>query len=405
MNDRPNHQFEQSQSATRLKTPLDVWVLYSDDEFKVRIARELMACLGVNFEFHALDKLDVSVFRGNAFPDLIFVQTGEGWATQISQLQHADIDKSDHDMAMIVFGEDTDHASLRMALRLGASDYLSDHITHEELMPILAAFAESKVESNEFAELFLFINTKGGMGATTLCLNSAIEVAINSPGKVLYLDLDLHFGVATDYLNLNPSYSLTDAIEQSEDLDEISLQSLVTKHDSGLRLLSFNHETPLENYEQSKRIGSLIPILRRYYKYIFVDMSAGADCTFSSVMSQASKAFLITQQNLIALKNASSIIRSLRYEYGIQNDSMALVVNRFEKKQQIRLKDIEGSMLGIELFTIPNDFKVSIESTNLGKPFIVDKPHSMIGRSIHEFCKTLSPDVIESKGWLDRFFN
>lgn len=396
---------QQSSSPLRLKTLLNVWVLYSDDGFKLHMARELVLCMGVNFEFVPEEKVTPDLFKTNTLPDLLFVQTGEGWANRIASLQNADIayDES-HEMSLIVFGNEADNESLRMALRLGASDYLADTATAHDLMPLLSSVADNKISSSQLAELFIFLNTKGGAGATTIGLNTAVDVARNISEKVLYLDLDFHFGVAADYLNLNPIYSVVDAIDSRDDLDEMSLQGLVTKHESGLHILNFNPETRLENYEKSKQMAGLIPILRLYYRYIFVDFSQGIEGMFTSVLSQASNVFLITQQNLVALKNTSSVIRSLRYEYGIASESMSVIVNRYEKRQQIKLKDIQGSLAGVNIITLPNDFKVTIESTNLGTPFVISKPNALISKAIHDFSRMICPEIQSEQGWLDRIF-
>ncbi|WP_391856203.1 AAA family ATPase, partial [Vibrio crassostreae] len=85
----------------------------------------------------------------------------------------------------------------------------------------------------------------------------------------------LQFGVIPDYLNITPTYSISDAINSSNDLDEISLGSLVNKHESGLHVLSFKHENNADDYEQAQKIGRLLPILRRFYPYVIIDLSRG----------------------------------------------------------------------------------------------------------------------------------
>lgn len=402
-----NHEARKNEtSPLRLKTPLTVWVLYFNKEFKLNIARELVKCLGVNFELLPIEKITSEIFHSTQLPDLLFVQTGNEWANKVARLQEADIVHSDFDMSLIVFGKDTDTESLKMALRLGASDYLSDVSTADELMPILCSVAEHKITSSDLAELFVFTNTKGGTGATTICLNCAVEMAKISTGKVLYLDLDMHFGVASDYLNIHSPYSISDAIANRDDLDEVSLQGLVAKHGSGLHLLSFDPDQHVENFEKVKELGSLLPILRKYYQYIFIDLSTGVDRLFTSIFSQSTKVVLVTQQHLAALKNTSRIVRLLKYEYGISLDSMELIINRYDKRQQIKLTDIAGSLVGIRLVTIPNDYKVAIESSNLGEPFVISKPNSAISRAIHELCRSLTPEEIkQEQGWLQRLFN
>ncbi|MCE7641351.1 AAA family ATPase, partial [Vibrio fluvialis] len=231
------------------------------------------------------------------------------------------------------------------------------------------------------------------------------EVATQFPNKVLLLDLDIHFGVVADYLNINPAYSVNDAIANVADLDEMSLHSLVTKHSSGLHVLTFKQDNHNENFDKAMQLGKLLPTLLEFYPYIFVDLSIGVDRMFSPVLSQASKVFLITQQNLVGVKNTSRIFKALTLEYGLAKDQIEVIVNRYEKRQQIRLKDIENTIVGLPIHIIPNDFKVAIESANLGKPFVEARKGSSITKSIIELSQTLAPEMKEKKGWLKRLFS
>ncbi len=385
----------------RLKAHITVWVFFYDDEFKFSMAREIAACSGVSVRLLPIQKVSIELFHTKDLPELLFIQTGPGWVEYVDHLQSYEVE-TNKEMSLIIFGDDNDNAALKMSLRLGASDFLTTSAKAIELMPLFYAVAENKIASTSLAEIYTFVNTKGGTGATTIALNSAVDVAKHTDSKVLYLDLDQYFGVANDYINLNPTYSLTDAINSYSDLDDISIQSLVTKHESGLNLLSFNPDTHAENSEKAKDIGLLIPVLRRYYQYIFVDLSNGLDRLYISIFSQSTKLFVVTQQNLIALKNASRIVHSLKYEYGLANESIVLVINRYEKRQQIKLKDIEKSFVGLDMFTIPNDFQVAIESANLGEPFVLAKPNATISQAIHEFCSLFSVEIEEEKGWLGK---
>ncbi|WP_411019980.1 hypothetical protein, partial [Salmonella sp. ZJHZ21_0168] len=84
-----------------------------------------------------------------------------------------------------------------------------------------------------------------------------------------------------------------------------------------------------------------------FYPYVFVDLSIGVDRMFSPILSQAAKVFMITQQNLVGIKNASRILKALTVEYGLSREQIELIVNRYEKRQQITLKDIENTLAGL----------------------------------------------------------
>lgn len=395
-------------SNIRLKTSLSVWVLYSSDRFKLHMMSELSKCHSISYEVISLHGVMSESFKHFSPPDLIFVETGPNWAQKVIELQNyesPEVEEDDVNTSLIVFGDESDNGALKIALRIGAADFVSDRSSLEDLIPLLKNAAEEKIAARKLGQLFVFLNTKGGSGATTIALNTAVEVALQHKNKVLLLDLDIHFGVIMDYLNINPVYSINDAIANVADLDEISLHSLVSKHSSGLHVLSFKHENHNENFDKAMQLGKLLPTLMEFYPYIFVDLSIGVDRMFSPVLSHSSKVFLVTQQNLVGIKNTSRIAKSLMLEYGISKEQIELIVNRYEKRQQIKLKDIEQTITGVKVHMIPNDFKAAIESANLGKPVVESKKNSSITKSVIELSQTLAPEVKEKKGWIKRLFS
>lgn len=391
----------------RLKTNLSIWILYSNDRFKLHMQDELSRCQSVSFETFSLHGVISDSFKNFSPPDLIFVETGPNWAQKIVELQGYDSPHADQDVhtSLVVFGDENDNGALKIALRIGAADFISDQAGLADLVPLLKNSAEEKIAARKTGQLFAFVNTKGGSGATTLALNTAVETAAQCKDKVLLLDLDIHFGVVADYLNVNPVYSINDAIANVTDLDEMSLFGLVTKHSSGLHVLTFKQENHSENFDKAMQLSKLLPTLLDYYSYVFVDLSTGVNRMFSPVLSQASKVFLVTQQNLVGIKNTTRIFKALTVEYGVAREQIELIVNRYEKRQQIKLKDIEKTVSGMAVHIIPNDFKVAIESANLGKPFVEAKKNSSITKSISELSHELAPPDREKKGWLKRLFS
>lgn len=396
------------ESPIRLKTNLTIWVFYSSDAFHLHISHELSKCQSVTFEMISFHGLVVANLAHFSPPDLIFVETGPNWAQKIVELQQYESpDSSDvaHEASLIVFGNENDNGALKIALRIGAVDFISDKAVLDELVPMLRNLAEEKVASRNLGELIVFMNTKGGAGASLVALNTAIKIAKTRPEEVLLVDLDMQFGVIEDYLNVQCTYGLADAIANVADLDEVSLGSLVTKHDSGLHLLGFKRENSHENFEKIAHINKLIPLLRERYPVVIVDLSRGLDRQFGSVISPATKVFLVTQQNLVAVKNTTQILKVLTFEFGITKDQIEIVVNRYEKRQSIKLKDIQDTVGSIQVHTIPNEFKIALESANLGRPYIQAKKNSSISKSISKLADSLQPEVEEKKGWFKRLFS
>lgn len=389
-----------------LKTNVTVWLVYSSEMFHQHMISELAQCRNITIEHLFSEHLDNTVMEQLNIPDLLFVEASDNWYSKLSKLQKFDSEDNDHQAALIIFGNENDNSSLKTALRIGASDFLSNQATIAELYPILKMNAEEKLANKHYGDLCLFINSKGGAGATTLALNTATDLANSHPGEVIILDLDYQYEVITEYLNIIPKYSLLDVLDSLADLDESALNGLVTKHDSGLHILSFQRNERHESQGKMNLLGKLIATLRQYYPYVVIDLSKGIDAFAENIITPATHLFVVTQQNLVSLKHTNLILHDLQMEYGVSMERIEVLVNRFDKRQSIKLKDIEDALPNnVNIRIIPNDFKVVIESANLGKPLIEVSKNSHVAKALAALSDHIAPRKKEKSGWLKKFFS
>ncbi|MFH4683876.1 AAA family ATPase [Vibrio diabolicus] len=394
-----------SESYKNLKTNLVVWVVYSTSGFKSHLTDELSACVNVNIEWIELDLFNLDLVKNKHTPDLLYVETGDNWAQKVANVYSNDSDLQNSHTALIVFGDENDTASLKMALKLGATDYYSRFVELGELYPLLKSTADEKIANKKLGDLTLFINTKGGSGATTLAINTAIELSSYVKSKVLLIDLDMQFSDAADYLNCKPKYSINDVIDSVSDLDELSLDGLVYKHSSGLNYLCFNQADAPNNHKHAAKVSKLLPVLRQFYSHIIVDMSHGVEHVYQQIVSPATHVFLIMQQNVTSVKHAVSYIRSLELDYGLSSHQIELIVNRFEKNTSISLKDIENAVNGHSIHLVPNNFAIAIESANLGNPIVQSKKNSALKASLAEISHLLESPKKEKQSWIKKLFS
>ncbi len=393
-------------SIYSLKTNVNVWVIYASNDFKNTMESDLSHCVSTNVEWLDLSKLSISNLSEKRTPDVIYIESTGNWAQKISHIYSNEGSLQNNKTALVVFGDEHDTASLKLALKLGASDYLSREASFDELLPLLEDIAKDKVSNNKLGELSLFINAKGGSGATTVALNTAIALSEYSKGKVLLIDLGMQFSDATDYLNSKPKYSINDVVDTMNDLDDLSLEGLVHRHSSGVNYLCFSPENIKDNYDRATKVSELIPLLRQYYQHVIIDMSHGIEHVFQHVVSPASYIYLVMQQNVTSIRHASNYIKSLQLDYGLSSNQVRLVINRYEKKNSIAVKDIEKALPNREILLVPNNFSIAMECSNLGKPIVQSKKNSAIKSSLIEISHQLEkPTGNTTKSWLGKLFS
>jgi pilus assembly protein CpaE len=388
-----------------LKTNLCIWLVYASERFLQHMGAELENCEYLNIEKISLSSFNVEGVSSRPAPDLVFIETGVNWAKRLVDLQGQETTLHDNEASLIVFGDENDTGALKISLRIGASDFLSSKAELSELWPVIESTAAEKMANRSQGDLCLFINSKGGSGATTLAMNMAIDLVKESSKKVILVDLDIQFGVTPDYLDVKPKYGISDALDSLTDLDEVSLSALVTKHESGLDFIGYTSYGTHENYQLARSFSKLLPILRSFYDYVIVDLSRGIEHVYTSIVAPASRVYLVTQQNLISVKHTNELVRILQLEYGMNRDQLEIILNRYEKKSPVRLKDIQSTIENVTVHLVPNDYKVAVESANLGKPFVLAHKRSNIAKAVSDLAKELSPEKASSKGLFSRLFS
>src|SRR5690606_7500741 len=103
------------------------------------------------------------------------------------------------------------------------------------------AAPEPKHRSEE-GRIITVMSAKGGSGKTVLATNLALLLNRVPDKKVVLVDADLQFGDVCLVLQLEPRFTMVNAAHELYHLDAELIDSLLTEHPSGLKVLA----APLE---------------------------------------------------------------------------------------------------------------------------------------------------------------
>ena len=253
---------------------------------------------------------------------------------------------------------------------------------------------QSGVKPTETADdsetrLIVFIHAAGGQGATTVAVNTAVQLQArvkDGRGGVALIDLDMQFGDAHLQLDLQHHSRMMDLVNAPERLDRRMLDDLMINAPNELKVLTAP-ESPMPLDAISKEtIERILSLGRRRYRYVVVDMPAALASWTETVLHRADHVFLVTQTSVPALRATRRLLDTIRDER-VTRAPITIVANRISAKPGANRVSIQQASRAIDreiAVVLPNDYSLVMESLDSGVPVSTLRPGSKLAKAIGE---------------------
>ncbi|MFD1019928.1 AAA family ATPase [Thalassobacillus hwangdonensis] len=236
-------------------------------------------------------------------------------------------------------------------------------------------------------ELIAVCSAKGGVGRTTLTANLAVAL-FKKNIQVGVLDGDLQFGDISLALDLHPTFTIKDVIEELDQIDEHTLNSYLSRHDSGVKVLPPPERPEFAELVKVEDFMHISDTLVRMFDYLLVDTGVGLQDLTVEVAEKADQILLVTNLEMATLKNTKLMLETFR-KIGL-HEKVTIIVNRSNMESVIQAKDV-SDILGVnELLYVPNDFQVTSQALNLGIPFVVNQTKAEVSKAIYKMAEQLT---------------
>jgi pilus assembly protein CpaE len=136
-------------------------------------------------------------------------------------------------------------------------------------------------------------------------------------------------------------------------------------------------------------LKKLLELLQINYSQIVVDLPRLIDPVSSMIMEQADQITLVLQQSLVQFRDGRRLIQILNKDLDIPLDKIAIVVNRYDPKNSLRIEDLKNIVKHDQVYTIANDFEHVASASNLGVPLCESSASTKIAHDLKQLARNL----------------
>ena len=304
-----------------------------------------------------------------------------------------------NDIAIFAVGDMKNPMTIVGAMRAGAGEYLDRSAGTDGLLEAFSRYsaARSKTRSAGKARVFTVINAKGGSGATTLAVNTAVALQ-QQHGPTILVDFS-PIGHAALHLNARPTFSVMDALQNLHRMDASLLEGLMTTSKDGLHLLA-GPQQPYTTAPTAAELARLFDLLVSHYNYVVVDCSGRMDETTRLLSDLSNVVLMVAQTDVVSLWSAGRIRSFL--EEGNGRKHLRLVMNRYKKIPGFSEEDVERATNCKILWKVPNNYQSVAPAIDKGTPVAASDSQD-VSRAFRSLAELLAQAPAAEEG-LDLVF-
>src|SRR5712692_9376865 len=280
-----------------------------------------------------------------------------------------------------------DSQAILQSLRAGATEFLYAPfdlaIQREAIARLRRLCTPEAPEEAEAGHVVAFSSSKPGSGASTIATQTAFSLQRLTAKRILLADFDLTGGTIGFYLKLNHNYSVVEALQHAEHLDQALWNSLAVNH-GGLDILPAP-AAPYADPIDPSRMSMLINYARQFYDWVFLDLPAVFNRTSLMAIADCDRAFLVSTSELPSLHMTRKAMNMLG-QLVFPRERFQVLLNRVDKRADIGTSTMEKLFNCPVYSSLPNDYFSLHRVVTLGQPL---GPDGDLGKAIENVATRL----------------
>jgi pilus assembly protein CpaE len=288
---------------------------------------------------------------------------------------------------VIVLTDAFDDALARWFLQVRVADFLRKPVEPKEVLRACVRALRSTTEvPDDSGRIFSFIGAAGGVGNTTLAIETAMLLLRGSKesGATCLVDLDFRSGACVDYLDLDPRLDIDEIGPHPERLDLQLLEVMLNRHASGLSLLAAKGKPAQSAGVDPAFVVRLLDLVSSRFENVVIDLPRAWEPWTDQVLLGSDRVYVVTDMTVPGLRLGRRLAAAMAAR--LPEVKPRVIVNRFENQRLfsagLRRADVERALEGFLEGTVTNNYKLVREAIDRGMNLAGVKPASNVSADL-----------------------
>ena len=325
-------------------------------------------------------------------PGLCFLDMGSNRDTAFGVL--AEVLTASAQTSVVVILSTNDPDLILRCLRAGATEFLLQPVTSEQIHPVLERVAQLSGgfggPNGQGAKVLSVMPVKGACGASTISSSLAFQWKRLGLKRILLADFDPTAGTISFLWKVKSNYSFLDALTRSGSLDADLWKGMVTSC-QGLDVL-LSPENSVDVSHDIPDPGPVIDFVRHVYENVTIDLGGCYSQWATRVASASDEVLVVTTNELPSLRAAQRVLQHLDRNH-VERSKIRLVVNRYNPEVGLNQEAIETALHTDVYQVIPSDYQAVQRALVDGKPIVAS---SNFGKAVQQLADRLHGKTKES---------
>jgi pilus assembly protein CpaE len=390
---------------------ITVVIAESDHQFRDQIVRWLTAEPAIEV-LEAVSDGDAAVGLARKFkPDVVLMDMHLPGRSGIEATER--ITTLLPNTGVIMISQDGAPDSLRKAMIAGARQFVLKTTTRQELLRTLREVHQTTVarrvltgpahgeragapvvnhppESRREGQIIAVFSPKGGVGATTVAVNTALALRKEHRLRVTLVDASLPFGDIAVFLDLAPSRSIMDLVVSPEQIDLEYVEGALSTHQrTGTKVLLAPPRPEMAEMVTADQLRRTLAVLKENYDFTIVDTWSCLDERVLTILEVADRVLLCFTLDLPAIKSAKiflEVSELLRFPA----EKIVPVLIKSTGTQGIELRDVEGTIGRPVGAQISSDPRLTSRCINEGDPVVIGHANTPVALDLRKLAGDLA---------------